>query len=119
MLNFELLWNRGVSWSLFATDGAKGFWLLTGIIVITFTIFIGYTLWRFLNHFSVGPEILIAAGAFSNLCDRFWYGAVIDFVDLHLEQYHFATFNIADAAIVLGVMCMLLRMWSTPRERTF
>jgi len=46
----------------------------------------------------------VVAGALSNVFDRFWYTGVIDFIDIHYGGWHYPTFNIADVAIVCGII---------------
>ena len=52
---------------------------------------------------------LILGGALGNLCDRFLYGGVIDFLDFHIWGYHWPAFNIADCAVVCGVALYAIR----------
>jgi len=59
---------------------------------------------------------LILGGAVGNLIDRLRVGMVIDFLDFHLSGYHWPAFNVADAAISIGVALMLLRMFSEWRH---
>ena len=53
---------------------------------------------------------LVLGGATGNLMDRLRYGVVVDFLDLHIHQYHWPVFNVADSAISVGVSLMLLEM---------
>jgi signal peptidase II len=53
---------------------------------------------------------LILAGAVGNLVDRLWLGSVVDFVDVVLGGWHFWAFNVADSAITLGVIAMMIDM---------
>ena len=53
---------------------------------------------------------LIMGGAAGNLVDRLRYGVVVDFLDVHVQQYHWPVFNVADSAISVGVSLMLLEM---------
>ena len=64
---------------------------------------------------------LILGGAIGNLIDRLRVGMVIDFLDFHVAGYHWPAFNVADAAISIGVALMLLRMlqeWRRERSQT-
>ena len=54
------------------------------------------------------PISLIIGGAIGNIMDRLKYSAVLDFIDFDLWGWHYPTFNIADIAIVLGVIAMLM-----------
>jgi signal peptidase II len=51
---------------------------------------------------------LILGGALGNLLDRFMYGAVVDFIDFHVNLYHWPTFNLADSFICIGAFIYLL-----------
>lgn len=56
-------------------------------------------------------EILVFAGAISNLVDRVLYGAVLDFIELYVGRWSWPVFNVADSLIVCGVIGMLFRQW--------
>jgi signal peptidase II len=61
---------------------------------------------------------LILGGAVGNLVDRIRLGEVIDFVDVHWYQYHWPAFNVADAAITIGVALLLIDMWLEERRKS-
>ena len=105
-LDLALRWNRGISFSLFAQESAAGRWLLLALTAIV-TALIAVWLWRArsaLVGFGLG---LIIGGAIGNGYDRLVYGAVVDFLDLHALGRHFFVFNLADAAINLGVALLI------------
>jgi signal peptidase II len=62
----------------------------------------------------LGAVGLIFGGAVGNLIDRARFGAVVDFVDLHLRGYHWPAFNVADSAISVGVVLLALRLLARP-----
>lgn len=64
-----------------------------------------------LDHVAIG---LIFGGAIGNLIDRARFGAVVDFVDLHLRGYHWPAFNVADSAISVGVALLAFRLLRSP-----
>ena len=64
-----------------------------------------------LDHVAIG---LIFGGAVGNLIDRMRFGAVIDFVDLHVHGYHWPAFNVADSSITVGVTLLALRLLLRP-----
>jgi signal peptidase II len=64
------------------------------------------------DHVAVG---LIFGGAIGNLIDRARFGAVVDFVDLHVSGYHWPAFNVADSSITVGVALLGLRLLLPPR----
>lgn len=105
----ELVFNKGISWGILqAHDTLSQFVLnlvLMGIIVFLFY----YTYKRLHTGLIVVGEVLVIAGALGNIVDRLLYGAVIDFIYVGYNGFHFPTFfNIADAAIVVGVFFMLI-----------
>ncbi|THD44271.1 MAG: signal peptidase II [Bradyrhizobium sp.] len=106
-LDLALRWNRGISFSLFAQESATGRWLLLAL-TLSVTALIAFWLWRArapLVGLGLGA---IVGGAIGNGYDRMVYGAVIDFLDLHAFGRNFFVFNLADAAINLGVALLIL-----------
>lgn len=105
-LNFVLVWNRGISFGLFDRDSAWQPWLLVGL---SLAIVAGLLIWLRMERgrWVTLAVALIAGGAVGNAVDRARLGAVVDFVDFHLGGWHFATFNVADAAITCGVALLL------------
>jgi signal peptidase II len=102
-----LRWNRGISFSLFAQESAAGRWLLLALTLVV-TALIAAWLWRARAPL-VGLALgLIVGGAIGNGYDRIVYGAVVDFLDLHAFGRHFFVFNLADAAINIGVALLIL-----------
>ena len=75
-----------------------------------------YVVWHFLKNEAKDDPVAqvtlfaILGGAFGNIIDRFFYDAVIDFLDVYIGSYHWPAFNIADSAISVGVCFLLLRM---------
>ena len=109
-LDLVLIWNRGISYGLFQQDGPLGQWALlalTAVAVVLLWIWLARSTSR-LTALSLG---LIIGGAVGNAIDRVAYGAVADFVLLHLTTASFSfkwyVFNLADAAIVAGVAGLL------------
>ena len=99
--------NRGISFSLLRQNGALGVALLTGF-ALAVVAFLGVWLWRARSRLTAAGLGLIIGGALGNAADRVAYGAVVDFLDLHLGDRHFFVFNVADAAISLGVGLLIL-----------
>jgi signal peptidase II len=100
--NFTLTWNTGISWGIFASDSKTVYYLLVCLIGITISGLLVYTVRRALRFQSTIFETMALTGALSNLIDRFFYGAVIDFIHLYIGSYSFPVFNLADIAIVIG-----------------
>jgi signal peptidase II len=100
-------WNRGISFSLFQQEEALGRWLLTAFM-LTAAIALTVWLWRTKASIVAIGLGLIVGGALGNAIDRIAHGAVFDFIRLDLKFFVWPTiFNIADAAIVVGVAFLL------------
>ena len=106
-LSCSVAFNTGSMASLFCPQSAVGFWLLVLGILIVLTFVIGWMVSRARKGQSIGGYVAIIAGSLSNLFDRFWYKGVIDFIDVHYGGWHYPTFNLADIAIVCGVVWVL------------
>lgn len=105
-LDFELLRNPGISFSLFQQGTATGRWILLGLTLAA-TALLGAWLWR-VNSKLAGLALgAIVGGALGNGYDRFAYNAVVDFLDFHAFGHHWYVFNVADSAITLGVALLL------------
>jgi signal peptidase II len=112
-LDLALRWNRGISFSLFARDSPSGQIALVGL-TLAVTGFL--VLWLFRSR-SPLPAVglgLIIGGALGNAIDRVAHGAVVDYLDLHAFGRHFFVFNVADAAINIGVALLILDLLLAP-----
>lgn len=108
---FNLTWveNYGVSLGLFTAESETGRWLLTAMTG-AIAAFVAVWLWRERNRKDVVALGLILGGALGNILDRVRFGHVVDYADLHFGAFRpFLVFNIADAAITIGVLILLLR----------
>lgn len=114
-MELTLVWNRGISYGLFQTEGA-GRWLLVAFTVAA-SIALGIWLARARYPLVCVALGLILGGAVGNLVDRVAYGAVVDFVHLHAGRFSWYVFNIADAAIVVGVVFLLFDSLVLERRR--
>ena len=109
-IDLVLAWNTGISFSLFPQVGPLGQWALLGVKAVAVVL-----LWVWLAHATSRLTALalglIIGGAIGNGMDRLAYGAVVDFVLLHLEtatwHFNWYVFNLADVAIVAGVVGLL------------
>ena len=113
-LNLTLQMNRGISFSLFARDSASG---QIALVALTLAVTGLLTLWLFRSG-SALPAVglgLIIGGALGNAIDRVAHGAVVDYLDLHAFGRHFFVFNVADAAINIGVALLILDLLLAPR----
>jgi signal peptidase II len=113
-LDLTLRWNRGISFSLFASDSASG---QTALVALTLaaTGLLAWWLFRSRSTLSAVGLGLIIGGALGNAIDRLAHGAVMDYLDLHAFGRHFFVFNTADAAINIGVALLVLDLLIIPR----
>lgn len=105
-LDFTVVWNYGISYGLFQQDGETGRWVLTAI-KIGAAVFLAWWLRRAESRAEAAGLGLIIGGAVGNAVDRVLHGAVFDFVHFYVGTFSWYVFNIADAAIVLGVAMMI------------
>jgi len=111
VFNLVKLRNPGVAFGLFAAFGGKGGLLFITLALVGLVILV----WLARSEKKTKGQIalgMVAGGALGNAWDRFLHGAVFDFVDLHLGPYHWPAFNLADAAITLG---LLFYLWGLKR----
>ncbi|MEW5423088.1 signal peptidase II [Amorphus sp. 3PC139-8] len=102
-----LVWNEGISYGLFQQETELGRWLLVaGTLVIICVL--GYWLATARDRLVAISVGLIVGGAVGNTIDRIAYGAVVDFVHIFVGSFSWYVFNVADAAIAVGVAGLLL-----------
>ena len=105
-LNFYLVWNTGIGFGLVSMETNLYYHLLTLLILIV-NIGLLYMLIRSKGIYSYLIAIVIA-GSLGNLVDRMYYYAVPDFIDLHIGNYHWFIFNVADIFITVGIIGLIL-----------
>ncbi len=106
-MDMILAWNFGVSYSLLQTHSDLGRYGLIGFTVLA-TTFMALWLWRAKNLMSAIGLGMIIGGALGNIHDRVRWGAVADFFHFHIGSFSWYVFNIADVAIVLGTVLLLV-----------
>jgi signal peptidase II len=105
-LNFYLVWNTGIGFGLAAMESNVYYHILTSIIVLV-NFGLIYFLIKLKNFYSY-LFALIIGGSLGNLFDRIYYYAVPDFIDLHIGNYHWFVFNVADIFITAGIIGLIL-----------
>ncbi len=106
VFNLVLVWNRGISFGMLG-GGALPPWLL-GAIALGVTLALVIWLRKVETRLLAAAIGLVIGGALGNVIDRFRFGAVADFLDVHWGDYHWPAFNLADAAISVGVVILLI-----------
>ncbi len=114
-LKFTWVQNRGISMGLL-NIGDAGRWPITAITA-AIAIAVGFWLARERGRADALALGAILGGALGNIVDRVRLGYVVDFVHLHVGYRSFYVFNVADAAITLGVIALLLRGAMKPQPR--
>ncbi|MDO9105625.1 MAG: signal peptidase II [Methylovulum sp.] len=119
--NLTYVHNTGAAFSFLSEAGGWQRWFFAGLALV---ISVGITVWlaRLQKHETLVAVALslVLGGAVGNLIDRLAYGYVIDFMDVYYNTWHWPAFNVADAAITLGVILMLAESFglgrTTPRD---
>ena len=105
-LNFYLVWNSGIGFGLISMDANIYYHLFTAIIFIV-NLGLIYFLFKLKGVYPYLISIILG-GSLGNLFDRMYYYAVPDFIDLHIGNFHWFIFNVADIFITIGIIGLLL-----------
>jgi signal peptidase II len=111
--DYVLVWNTGISYGLFATLPVLVLGLLTMIAIVALAIW----WWNARDGLIRAGLALCIGGALSNALDRWIYGGVADFFHFHYGAYGFYIFNLADSAITIGVVLLILDFLGVGRRR--
>ena len=104
-LNFNLIWNEGIAFGLFSFDEKLYYNLLT-IFICLITVVIIWLMFRS-KGFERLSFMMIIGGSLGNIFDRIFYSAVPDFIDIHVNNFHWFIFNVADIFITMGIICLI------------
>lgn len=115
--NLLLIHNLGASFGMLNDAGGWQRWLFSGIAIAASA----WIIWLLRKHqqeklFCIALA-LILGGALGNLIDRLMYGYVVDFLDFHWNEHHFAAFNVADSAINVGAALLLWDSFKNKPEK--
>ena len=105
-LNLNLVWNSGIGFGLISIEANIYYHILTALIaainvILIILLFKSKGVYKYLFSIIIG-------GSLGNLFDRIYYKAVPDFIDFHLNDYHWFIFNIADIFITVGIIGLIL-----------
>ena len=104
-LNFYLIWNKGIAFGLFSFNENIIYNTITlFIMLIIIAVLIMIIKNKGLKKYSL---LLVFGGSIGNFFDRVYYSAVPDFIDLHINNFHWFVFNVADIFITLGIICLI------------
>ena len=104
-LNLNLIWNKGIAFGMLSFDESVIYNFITILIIIVNFIILIMIVRS--NDFKCYFLIFILGGSMGNLFDRLYYYAVPDFIDFHINRFHWFIFNVADIFISLGVICLI------------
>ena len=109
-INLELIWNIGIGFGFLSTDLPLFYNLVSLLIGLVILLLI----YIFLKSNTIDRLIysIIIGGAFGNFYDRLVYKAVPDFIDLHYNNFHWFTFNVADIFITLGIIIFIIKSFT-------
>ena len=105
-LNIFLAWNTGIGFGLFSFDKSLIYKFIT-YLILALNIIIIIMIYR-TNDYRVYFLLLILGGALGNLFDRLYYFAVPDFIDFHINNFHWFIFNVSDIFISIGIFCLII-----------
>ena len=104
-LNLYLTWNTGIGFGLFSFDSGLIYNLISTIIgLINLLIIYLIINTKNINRYFL---LIILGGSLGNFFDRIYYSAVPDFIDIHIGDFHWFIFNIADVFISIGIICLI------------
>lgn len=117
MFNLTLMYNKGAAFSFLASAGGWQRWFFLTLTSVV-SIFLFFWIRKLKTHqtYQYIALALILGGAIGNLIDRAIYGYVIDFLDVYFQQSHWPAFNIADSAITLGAILLIIDIIKNPHE---
>lgn len=120
--NLVLVYNPGAAFSFLAEHPSWGRWFFVALAVVICS-FLAKTMWQQRNALlQPAASALIIGGAVGNVIDRLFRGRVVDFLDFHYLQHHYPSFNLADSAICLGVVLLIIAVYREnghpPKEHT-
>ena len=104
-LNFFLVWNTGIGFGLISLESSNYYHVLTTIIGLINVVLI-YLLFKVKNIYAYLLALIIG-GSLGNLLDRIYYSAVPDFIDVHIGNFHWFIFNVADIFITVGIISFI------------
>jgi signal peptidase II len=111
-LYIRAVWNEGGVWSLPVPS-----WILLLATLLAIPALVLWLLWpKHAHRWDSAGKVLVLGGALGNLYDRLLYEAVRDFVDVYLFGWNYPVFNVADAALVVGIAILLIRSWRDRRK---
>lgn len=116
--NLMLTYNTGAAFSFLADAGGWQRWFFLGLgTLVSMGLVIWLTRLKPQEKWLAVALALILGGAIGNLIDRAWLGQVIDFIQLYYDRWYWPAFNIADSAITVGAVLLVVEsLWLRPSK---
>ncbi len=109
LVNLTLMYNEGAAFSFLSSAGGWQRWLFAGFALVMTLVLVAWLLRLKPGERLMAAALsLVAGGAVGNLIDRVLTGRVVDFIDVYVGDWHWPAFNVADSAITVGVVLLLL-----------
>ena len=105
-LNFYLIWNKGIAFGLLSFDKVFVYNAITSIIAGINIVILVMIIKN--KGFKKHSLLLVLGGSLGNMFDRIYYTAVPDFIDFHINNFHWFVFNVADIFITMGIILLIL-----------
>lgn len=113
--NLVKVYNYGVSFGMF--DNIDNGRLILSFVALSITVVLCFWLYRVTKLYMGVALGLVIGGAVGNIIDRVRFGAVADFVDFYVGEYHWPAFNVADCAVVIGVFILFIDSFVKKEEK--
>ncbi|WP_223788957.1 signal peptidase II [Marinicella meishanensis] len=116
--NLTLMHNEGIAFSLLADQSGWQRYFIS-VVAIVIVVWLLYWLWQNKPHMKLQNTALalVVGGALGNIWDRVQLGYVVDFIELHYHNYYWPAFNVADAAITLGAVLLIIDAFKNKPEK--
>ena len=109
LLNWTLAYNEGAAFSFLSDAGGWQRWFFTVLAIVVSAVLLVWLKRTPRNDWKTAlPLSLVLGGAIGNVIDRIRFGHVVDFVDVYYKNWHFPAFNVADSAISVGAVLLIL-----------
>ena len=113
-LNFVPVWNKGISFGMLSNFMNINFFMIIVTIIISLFLFLWFV--KTTNKNLSISLAFILSGAVGNLIDRFNHKAVVDFIDIHIDNFHWPAFNFADSYITIGAFIYIFTIFTSQND---
>lgn len=110
VFNLALIYNSGAAWNFLSSASGWQRWFFVGLaLAVSIAIVVWLTrMPRHAQRWRAAALALVLGGALGNVIDRLWHGYVTDFLQFHWQAWYYPTFNLADSAITIGAIMLIV-----------